>query len=441
MKLTIALVCLVLAAGLGGWVWYLSGLTLQEKDSASSVLAGFAAVIFGVTGVALAAAALRQRTKSDDAAGSIVGERGVQASTINAPVITGDHNTITGWSPRTIWVIGVVMVLAASASIASVVVALRDDPPPPARLGAYTVTVSGSAIGGDPFELQGELRVRKATDGQPYEWCMKVGFPMGTPKPGAIWFGTNGTCFGKGGDKPVATIRESSGEHTLTPLSPPPPLDQSMNTFTATSGLLAVAYQPNGGDVRFRATEQRQEGTLSLQGLALSGLSTPGTFTATFTAALVSDDPEAQVSSPIDPAFGESEQPAAPPNIKGTRYTVRTITSFKPNAGSEEFDGSARSRFAAAVFVIDAREDGEFVYDPPDSRKDVFPVTGKVLNKGPVYVLAGSRDAGSELTAAHAEVGGTLDLTGQAPVVRLTLKTTTGMGMQSSYEVEAVLQS
>ncbi|TWP46878.1 hypothetical protein FKR81_34285 [Lentzea tibetensis] len=435
MKVAIAVVCVLLALGLGGWVWYLSGLSLQDKDSASSVLAGVAAVIFGVTGVVLGVAALRQR--SEQAAG-MVGERGVQG-TINAPVITGDHNTITGWSPRAMWVIGVIVALAASASIASVVIALRGDPP--VRLGAYTVTVRGSAIGGDPFELQGELRIRKATDGQPYEWCMKVGFPMGTPKPGAIWFGTNGTCFGKGADKPVATVRESGGEHTLTPLSPPPPLDQSANTFTATSGLLAVAYQPNAGDVRFRATEQRQEGTLSLQGLALSGLSTPGTFTATFTAVLVSDDPEAQVSSPIDPAFGESEQPAPPPDVKGTRYTIRTITSFKAKAGSEQFEASARSRFAAAVFVIDAREDGAFVYDPPDARDDVFPITGKVLNTGPVHVLAGSRDAGSGLTAAHAEVGGTLDLTGQAPVVRLTLKTTTGMGTESTYEVEAVLQS
>ncbi len=366
------------------------------------------------------------------------------AGGVRGHVITGDHTTITDWSPRAAWVIGLVMVLASSASVVSVVVALRGDGPPqpePVRVGAYTVTVRGSAIGGDPFELQGELRVRRSTDGQPYEWCLKVGNPWGAPKPGAIWFGTNGTCFGSGVDRAVATVRETAGEHILTPVDPPPSLRDGRNAFTATSGVLSGAYVPDGGDVRFRASPSRLEGTLSLQGLeALAGLSTRGTFTATFTAALVSDDPEALVSSPIDPKYGDGEQPPAPPDVKGVRYTVRTIVSFTLKAGSEEFLGTARTRFAEAVFVIDARDGGEFVYDPPNSRDDVFPITGTITGKDPVFVLAGTRSAGEGVTAASAEIGGTLDLSGDAPVVRLTLRTTLGIGTASGYEIEAVLQ-
>jgi hypothetical protein len=92
------------------------------------------------------------------------------------------------------------------------------------------------------------------------------------------------------------------------------------------------------------------------------------------------------------------------------------------------------------VFVIDARDGGEFVYDPPNSRDDVFPITGTITGNGPVFVLAGTRSAGEGVTAASAEIGGTLDLSGAAPVVRLTLHTTLGIGTASGYEIEAILQ-
>lgn len=59
VKLVTALVPILLCAGLSGWAWYLSGRSLQEADNASSVLGGFAAVVFGVTGVLLGVAALR----------------------------------------------------------------------------------------------------------------------------------------------------------------------------------------------------------------------------------------------------------------------------------------------------------------------------------------------------------------------------------------------
>lgn len=148
VKLVTALVLILLGGGLGGWAWYLSGRSLQEADNASSVLGGVAAVVFGVIGVVLGMAALRQTKQAAQGQaaggnGSVIGDRAVSvAGGVRGHVITGDHTTITGWSPRAAWV----MVLAASASVASVVVALRGDGPPqpePVRIGACTAVRSG----------------------------------------------------------------------------------------------------------------------------------------------------------------------------------------------------------------------------------------------------------------------------------------------------------
>jgi hypothetical protein len=91
--------------------------------------------------------------------------------------------------------------------------------------------------------------------------------------------------------------------------------------------------------------------------------------------------------------------------------------------GDSAFVNSARARFAGTVFVIDARDGGRLRYDPPNSRTDVFPLDDTVTAAASVYVLAGRRTAGMDVTAVTAEVGGTLDLSGADPVVRLTIST------------------
>lgn len=48
-----------LGAGLGGWAWFLSGRSLQEATDWSGILAGFAAIVFGVAGLAVGLLALR----------------------------------------------------------------------------------------------------------------------------------------------------------------------------------------------------------------------------------------------------------------------------------------------------------------------------------------------------------------------------------------------
>jgi hypothetical protein len=57
---TLAGVLLILALACGGWAWFLAGRPLSERDQWSSVLGGFAGVVFGVLGLVVAVLALRQ---------------------------------------------------------------------------------------------------------------------------------------------------------------------------------------------------------------------------------------------------------------------------------------------------------------------------------------------------------------------------------------------
>ncbi|MER5622292.1 hypothetical protein ABT061_14755 [Streptosporangium sp. NPDC002544] len=374
--------------------------------------------------------------KPDDSSINIKGS-------VFGPVIKGNSNTLTfGISARqwrTIWIILTAILLIGSATIIFIVSDYwQTERATRVRVGAYTVVLYGSAAGGATFEQQGELRIRRSTDRLPYEWCLKVGNPWATPAPGAVWFGTNGTCFGNGLDEAVAHIQEKNGETLITPVDPPPTLEQSPNSFTATSGISTDPYVPDRGEVRFSASASKLEGVLSLQGLETAGRSTRGVFTATLRASLASDDPEAPISSPVEPApYTDTKgSNSAAHKVDGKRYTVKTIISFRQLAGNPEFIKSEQARFAGAVFVIDTRQGGTFVYDPPDSRSDIFPVTGTVTSADPLYVLSGQRS--SESVDAKTVIGGTLDLSGSEPTLKVTLTTTAIT--TNSYEIEAILQ-
>jgi hypothetical protein len=149
--------------------------------------------------------------------------------------------------------------------------------------GTYTATVRGTNFDGASFELAGELTVGPSGDELPYRWCLKVGLPAGDPKPGAIWFGSHGSCFGAGRSTPVVTWRHSGAEHELVPVNPPPSVRDSLNSFYATNVDMAEANQPDGGAVRFRVDGNRLTGTIDLTGVAM-GNTKRGTYTATLTA-------------------------------------------------------------------------------------------------------------------------------------------------------------
>src|SRR3954454_23819977 len=162
------------------------------------------------------------------------------------------------------------------------------------RVGAYTATGRGRGTGGRAFEARGELRIRPTVDELPYQWCLKIGLPAGDPGPGAIWFGSAGSCFGAGRRSPVVTWRTAGGEHVLAPLNPPPKVSESLNMFYATTVVMAEANQPDGGEVRFRSHGATLTGTVDLRGVAL-GNARRGAYAATLDAALVSSDPETAV--------------------------------------------------------------------------------------------------------------------------------------------------
>ncbi|GAA1761443.1 hypothetical protein [Luedemannella helvata] len=159
----------------------------------------------------------------------------------------------------------------------------RAEPGGELRTGTYTATVRGTNVDGAPFEARGELVVSAPGQELPYKWCLKVGLPAGDPKPGAIWFGSHGACFGAGRVSPVITWRRSGAEHVLVPLNPPPSVRESLNSFYATSVPMAEANQPDGGAVRFRADGDTLTGTIDLTGVAM-GNAKRGAYTATFTA-------------------------------------------------------------------------------------------------------------------------------------------------------------
>lgn len=441
---TALLLCFV---GGGGWFWFLSGRTLEDADRLSSILAGFASLLFGLTGVAFGYAAMHQRHGSKRelvgpasyAVTPTAAEKPAEPPTyvggdVHGPLVTGNKYVfmLDGLSRR------MVVLFAASAAVLLVlsVVAFtkdrrRDDE---VLTGAYTVVVYGSAAGGSPFERQGELRIRPADDGLPYKWCLQVGRPLGAPQPGSVWFGTHGTCFGSGYDGPISTVEEEDGETVISPLPspPPPPKGRALESFTVSSGLTAPVYAPDRGSVRFRVNGSRLEGAIALEGLSIFGDPGRGTLTTTFTAVLASRDPDALLSTPVDPVPLVTPVPA--PTAKGQRYTVKTILSFQRVRGSEAFVASARARFASATFMIEQVDEGDFVYMTADSLDN--PLKGSVRGSGPIYTLAAQRT--STIGDSRSSVGGTLDTTGAEPTVRLTLTSTSDTG-ETSYEVAAVL--
>ncbi|GAB1820332.1 hypothetical protein [Herbidospora sp. RD11066] len=366
-------------------------------------------------------------------------------SEINVEV-TGDGNRVIVKPPLPngpfIWIVLLVLVVMGAATI---FLLLNDDeekaPETPVaavqgiRPGTYTVVLEGSAAGGAPFTRQGELRIRPSAGPQPFDWCLRVGNPVGTPAPGAIWFATNASCLGGSEDDLYAQWETDGAETVLTPAAQ---TLKDINFFTVTSGVTATAYTPDRGEIRFTAEGSRLDGAISLQGV---GDTERGVFTAKLDADQISDDPEALISSPVDPEPTGTN--VTPPDAEGTRYSVETVVSLNQLQGDPDHLDSIRARIAGAVFVIGDRDGGDFVYAPADSRTDVYPVEGTITGTDRVYVVSGERaDDDAKVT-----VGGTFDHSGDQPVITLTVTSTTifeagdlSRTDVASYEFQAILQ-
>ncbi len=287
----------------------------------------------------------------------------------------------------------------------------------PPAVGTYTVTLGGSSAGSGSFERHGELRIRPRDDG-PFDLCLKIGDPFAPSEPGAIWFGTIGTCFGSFGEQAMAEITESGASFEITPIvGAVSASGNNPNGFSFSTALTACWFEPDDGSMRVERAGTSLTGGINLRGLDACGTSASTVYTATYEATFLSPDPDAVISTP-DP--GTDEEPERPDGA--ARYVVSSVIGFELIEGDEAFALTTQERLKGAVFDIG---DSEFVYAPSDSRTDLFPLSGTVTRSGDFLVLSASAETSVE-PVARTTVGGTLDLSGAEPLLQLTSSTTTG---------------
>lgn len=146
---------------------------------------------------------------------------------------------------------------AAALSVAAAGVATAA--PSPSEI-VYEVTIEGTASG-NAFSRTATLTVLPTVTDvtengvNPYEACLRSGFPAGTPEVGAIWYGTNTACFpDKGQTLDLAVAAEDSdGFHT----EPDPNVQALMvNQWTASDDyVFAFPYGPVSGGTTYQFFE------------------------------------------------------------------------------------------------------------------------------------------------------------------------------------------
>ncbi len=162
---------------------------------------------------------------------------------------------------------------AAALTVAAAGVAAAD----PARATqatefVYEVTIEGTASG-NAFSRTATLTVLPTVTDvtengvNPYEACLRSGFPAGAPEVGAIWYGTNTACFPDNGqslDLAIA-VEDANGFHT----EPDPNLQALMvNAWTASdSYIYAFPYGPVSGGTSYQFFEDGTvQGVIELVG-------------------------------------------------------------------------------------------------------------------------------------------------------------------------------
>ena len=301
------------------------------------------------------------------------------------------------------------------------------------EVGTYLATVSGSAAGGRQFERQGALRIRPGDGDDPFVACLEIGHPLAPVDIGDIWFGTRGSCFGAGGEGAAATLEPAGAAWEI---EPDPDFewadDVALNAFSFTTSITGCPFVPDAGSMRIAVNGLRLDGTLNLRGLTPAGCaSASSTYTATLSAAQVSDDPSAIISNPAGgptPTVGEVTDGV-------TRFAVQEMLSFEQIVGEPAWVESARARALAATLVIDT-EQQTFTYDAPGARDDIYPLEGTVTGTGGLLVLSG--DAESTLGPTSVTLGGTVDRTGDPSTLDITISTTSA-GTSSEYRAVMTL--
>lgn len=136
------------------------------------------------------------------------------------------------------------------------------------------------------------INAASSTNGvNPFDTCLRVGFPAGAPEPGALWFFTNVNCLSEGNDRIdlAQVVYDQTGYSAIPDSTFTGCLDgtrnRCVNTFTARSGLLACIFEPNRGKVRYRfSSEGTVEGEIDLVGAGCED--EPGNGTSRYSATL-----------------------------------------------------------------------------------------------------------------------------------------------------------
>lgn len=155
----------------------------------------------------------------------------------------------------------------------------------------YEVVIEGTASG-NAFRRTATLTlIPTVTDVtgngvNPFEACLRSGFPAGAPAVGAIWYGTNTACFPDRGQAIDLTyaVADADGFHT----EADPNLQALMvNHWTASDDyIFAFPYGPVSGGTTYRFFEDGTvQGAVELVGHG--GLGGYSTYSATFSGALV----------------------------------------------------------------------------------------------------------------------------------------------------------
>ena len=175
---------------------------------------------------------------------------------------------------RRLVALAVVSATATLALAGAVAPGVADAATPPAAgakasLPTWQVTITGTASG-NPFRLTGQIylarRVTNVTQNglNPYELCLKVGFPAGAPQTGAIWFGSNSACFGS--RAAIDTVFASASGTTYTAQPDRRLTSAYLNNWTARGGITACPYSASSGVARFSFSGSSVRGSLDLSG-------------------------------------------------------------------------------------------------------------------------------------------------------------------------------
>lgn len=149
-----------------------------------------------------------------------------------------------------------------------------DQQPAAAQTGVatYQITIAGTASG-NPFRLGGLFvvapRVTSVTTNglNPFETCVRVGYPAATPQTGAIWYGSNTACFSSRGQNIDLVYANANANGSAYATQPDGRLQATYsNNWTARGGITACLYSPASGSTSYNITGSNVSGTIQLQG-------------------------------------------------------------------------------------------------------------------------------------------------------------------------------